>query len=59
MLIKKISVSLMKSKKYAAYVKKSFVQMKMRKTNLDNTQKSEVIAILQENLEVLLIVFAI
>ena len=49
----------MKSKKYAAYVKKSFVQMKMRKTNLDNTQKSEVIAILQENLEVLLIVFAI
>ena len=49
----------MKSKKYAAYVKNSFVQMKMRKTNLDNTQKSEVIAILQENLEVLLIVFAI
>ena len=49
----------MKSKKYAAYVKKSFVQMKMRKTNLDNTQKSEVIAILQEKLEVLLIVFAI
>ena len=52
-------ISLMKSKKYATYAKKSFVQMIMRKMNLDNTKKSEIIAILQENLEELLIVFAI
>ena len=39
--------------------KKSFVQMKMSKMNLDNTKKSESIAILQEDLEELLIVFAI
>ena len=52
-------ISLMKSKKYATYAKKSFVQMKMRKMNLDNTKESEIIAILRENLEELLIVFAI
>ena len=39
--------------------KKSFVQMKMSKMNLDNAKKSESIAILQEDLEELLIVFAI
>ena len=49
----------MKRKKYAAYAKKSFVQMKMRKMNLDNTKKSEIITILQDNLEELLTVFEI
>ena len=52
-------ISLMKRKKYAAYAKKSFVQMKMRKMNLDNTKKSEIIAILQDSLEELLTVFEI
>ena len=33
--------------------------MKMKKINLDNTKKSEIIAILEENLDELLIVFAI
>ena len=32
--------------------------MNMKKINLDNTKKSEVIAILDENLDELLIVFA-
>ena len=52
-------ISLMKRKKYAAYAKNSFVQMKMRKMNLDNTKKSEIITILQDNLEELLTVFEI
>ena len=39
--------------------KKILVQMNMKKINLDNTKKSEVIAILDENLDELLIVFAI
>ena len=39
--------------------KKFLVQMNMKKINLDNTKKSEVIAILDENLDELLIVFAI
>ena len=38
--------------------KKILVQMNMKKINLDNTKKSEVIAILDENLDELLIVFA-
>ena len=39
--------------------KKILVQMNMKKINLDNTKKSEVIAILDENLDELLILFAI
>ena len=39
--------------------KKILVQMNMKKINLDNTKNSEVIAILDENLDELLIVFAI
>ena len=35
------------------------VQMNMKKINLGNTKKSEVIAILDENLDEQLIVFAI
>ena len=39
--------------------KKSFVLMKMRKMNLNYNAKSEIIVITTENLEELLIVFAI
>ena len=42
------------------HIQKNFlVQMNMKKINLDNTKKSEVIAILDENLDEQLIVFAI
>ena len=40
-------------------VRKSFFMIKMRKTNLNYTKKSRIMVILQENLEDLLIVFAI
>ena len=40
-------------------VRKSFFMIKMRKINSNYTKKSEIIVILQENLEDLLIVFAI
>ena len=40
-------------------VRKSFFMIKMRKINLSYTKKSRIIIILQENLEDLLIVFAI
>ena len=56
-LIKK--VSLMKSKKFVTYAKKNLVSMKMIKMNLNYTIKSEIIVITLENLEELLIVFAI
>ena len=49
----------MKSKNNATYVKKSFVMIKMKKINLNCTKKSEIIVILQENLEKLLIAFVI
>ena len=52
-------ISLMKGKKFATYAKKSFVLMKMRKVNLNYTTKSDITAITQENLEELLIIFAI
>ena len=48
----------MKSKKFAVYAKKNFVQMKKIK-NIKIRKKSEVIVILQENLEELLIVVVI
>ena len=59
MILLRYEESLMKSKKYAIYAKKSFVMMKMKKMNLNYTKKSEIIVIAQENLEDLLIVFAI
>ena len=54
-----IKLSLMKSKKYATYAKKSFALLTMRKMNLNYTIKSEIIVITQENLEELHIIFAI
>ena len=52
-------MSVMKNKKFVSYAKKSFVMMKMRKVNLNYIIKLEIIAIAPENLEELLIVFAI
>ena len=49
----------MKNKKYATYVKKSFVMIKMKKINLNYIKKLEIIVIIQENLEELLTAFAI
>ena len=49
----------MKSKKFVTYVKKNLVLMKMVKMHLNYTIKSEIIVITGENLEELLIVFAI
>ena len=49
----------MKNKKNARYVKKSFVMIKMKKRILNYTKKIEIIVIIQENLDELLIVFAI
>ena len=49
----------MKSQKNATYVKKGFVMIKMKKRNLNYTEKLEIIAIIQENLEELLIAFVI
>ena len=46
-------------RKNATYVKKSFVMIKMKKRNLKYTKKLEIIVIIQENLEELLIAFAI
>ena len=54
-----MKISFMKSKKNVAYVKKSFVMMKMKKINLNYTKKLEIIVIIQENLEKQLIAFAI
>ena len=41
----------MKSKKFVIYAKKKLVQIKMIKVNLNYSIKSEIIAILQKNLE--------
>ena len=49
----------MKSKKYVTYAKNSFVMIKIKKANLNDRKKSEIIAITLENLEELLIVFAV
>ena len=56
-LIKKIS--LMKRKKRVTYAKKNLVPVKMTKIQLNYSTKSEIIVITPENLEELLIVFAI
>ena len=58
-LLTEKKISFMKSKKFVTYLKKNSVQMKMIKMNLNYTVKSEIIVITQENLEELLIVFAI
>ena len=50
---------LIKSKRFATYVKKKFVLMKIIKIHLNYTIKSEIIVITRENLEQLLILFAI
>ena len=52
-------LDLMRSKKFAIYVEKNFVQMKMTKKKLKINTKSEISVILQENLEELHIIFAI
>ena len=49
----------MKSNKNATYVKKSFVMITLKKRNLKFPKKLEIIVIIQENLEELLIAFAI
>ena len=49
----------MKSKKNATYVRKSFAMIKMKKRNLEYIKKLEIIVITQENLEELLIKFAV
>ena len=46
-------------KKNAIYARKSFVQVKIMKINLNYTKKSEIVVILQEILEELIIIFAI
>ena len=46
-----MKIGLMKSKKIATYVKKSFLMIKMKKINLNYTKKLEIIVIIQENLE--------
>ena len=53
------NLGLMKSKKFVIYVEKNFVQMKMKKKKFKINIKSEIIAILQENLEELHKMFAI
>ena len=52
-------LSLMKSKKFVIYAKKNLLQIKMIKRHLNYTTKSELIVITLENLDELLIVFAI
>ena len=51
--------SLMRIRGFAIYVRKNFVQIKIIRKNLNHTVKSEIIVIIQENIEELLIVFAI
>ena len=52
-------ISLTKSKEFVTYVKKNLIQIKMIKMHLNYILKSEIIVIIQENLEELLIVFGI
>ena len=51
-------ISLMKSKKFATYVKKNLIMMMVMMT-IKSIIKSKIIVITLENLEKLLIVFAI
>ena len=50
---------IIKNKNFVIYVKKSFVMMKVKKINLNYIKKLKIIAIIQENLEELLIAFVI
>ena len=52
-------LSLMKSKKFVTFVKKNLVQTKIIKIHSNYTIKLEIIVITLENLEELLIKFAI
>ena len=52
-------IKFMKNKKYVTYAKESFIMIKIRKANMTFIIKSEIIVITQENLEELLIIFAI
>ena len=52
-------LGLIKDKEFVTYAKKSFLLMKMRKVNLNYIIRSEIIVIRPENLEELLIIFAI
>ena len=51
--------SLMKNRKIAIYAEKNFVQIKIIKKNFNKSKKSEIMIIIQENMEELLIVIAI
>ena len=51
--------SLIKIRKFVIYVKKNFVLMKITKKNLEKRKKSEIIVMIQENIEEQLIVFVI
>ena len=51
--------SLMKIKKFVIYVRKNSVLIRMIKIHLNYTIKLEIIVIINENLEDLLIVFAL
>ena len=51
--------SLMKIRKIVIYVEKNFVQIKIIKKNLNKSKKSEIMTIIQENIEELLIVIII
>ena len=52
-------MSLTKNQKFVTFVKKTLVQIKMIKIYLNYIIRLEITAIMQENLEKLLIVFAI
>ena len=51
--------SLMKIRKIVVYVEKNFVQTKIIKNNLSKSKKSEIMIIIQKNIEELFIVIAI
>ena len=52
-------IRLMKSRKFATYIKKNLILMKMIKMHINNIIKSEILVMIQENLEGLLVVFSI
>ena len=54
-----MKISIMKSKKNAAYIKNSFFMIKIKKWNLNYTKRLEIIGTLQEHLDELLITFVI
>ena len=47
------------NQKNLIYAKKNFVRIKIMKKNLNGCKKSEIIVIIQRNIEELLVVFAI